>query len=61
MIPEDIPWSYVLPALCLTAFGFGVVYKKLQDKTVEVVRKTIKPGELHVDDLNEYRRQQNAV
>ncbi len=57
MIPEDIPWTYVLPALAILGFGGGMVYKRLQDHTVRVIRNTIKPGELHVDDLEAYRRE----
>ncbi len=51
----DVPWSYVLPALVVLAFGGGLIYKRLQDKTVQYVRRTMRPGELHVDDLETYR------
>ncbi len=51
---EDVPWSYILPALVLIGFGSGLVYKRLQDKTVEIVSRTLRPGELHVDDLTAY-------
>jgi hypothetical protein len=53
-MPEDIPWSYVLPFLVVLGFGAGLVYKRLQDRTVQLVRDTIKPGDMHVDDFKEY-------
>lgn len=54
MIFEDVPWTYVLPALVVLAFGVGLVFKRLKDRAVRVIRSTIRPGELHVDDLKAY-------
>ena len=51
---EDIPWSYVLPALVVLGFVGGLVYKHIQDKTVQVIKHTLSPGEFHVDDLKAY-------
>lgn len=51
----DVPWSYVLPALVVLAFGVGLIFKRLQDRTVQYVRRTLKPGDLHVDELEAYR------
>lgn len=51
---DDVAWIYILPVIAFSAFLIGLIWKRLQDKTVEVVRNTIKPGELHVDDLKAY-------
>ncbi len=51
---EDVPWAYVLPVLVVSAFGVGTIYKRLQDRTVQVIRDTIKPGDLNVDELTAY-------
>lgn len=52
----DVPWTYFLPALVMVAFGVGLVYKRLQDRTVQYVRHTLRPGQLHIDDLEQYAR-----
>ena len=50
----NIPWAYILPALVVASFVGGLAYKHLQDKTVQVIKHTLKPGDLHIDDLRAY-------
>lgn len=56
MIFADVPWAYFLPALVILAFGVGLIYKRVQDRTVRYVRQTLKPGDLHVDELQAYAK-----
>ncbi len=51
---SDVPWAYLIPALVFLTFVGGLLYKRLQDRTVQYVRHTLRPGDLHVDDLKAY-------
>lgn len=53
---EDVPWTYVLPIMFFCMIPVGLLLKRIQDRTVQYVRKTIKPGDLHIDDIPVYRR-----
>ena len=53
----SLPWAVVLPTTVTLAFLVGIVWKRPQDKTIAVVKSlTLKPGDLHVRDLQEYAR-----
>lgn len=54
MIFEDVPWVFVLPALVPLAFVGGLILYRMLVRTVRVIRNTIRPGELHVDELRAY-------